>query len=572
MRAGAVARLTAMSPGLAVNAGLVWVSGSNPFGSRRYTLFDDAMISMTYGRTLARTGELVWFPGAARVQGFTNPLWTLFMAGVHAAGFDDSAASFVVMVAGALLIAGASWASMSLVATVTRPGGSAPVLWVGALVPFIFPFVFWTLRGMEVGLLGLCALLTVGAARSLPDRAVISVAAAATAVGVATRLDFVLVPLAVAGWLMWLDRHEGSTRRHLIVPAVGIVSAVVVVVAQRAYWGSWLPNTYLLKVGGVGPAERISRGLAAGTKSAPTLAVSLGLIVWALRSGADRGTRALVGSCATVFATILAYSIWIGGDAWEDIALNRFVAVPLPLVLVALASVVPNLHTYSTRRSILSGALLSSATVGAAVTVNPFGANPGLVLLPWVSVIVAVMVLAWPAAGAPHKRPAVRVAVPLVAAVLVWSSNSVVRQVRAEDLLRTRTNHWVTESAVVLDSLVEDHATIATVWAGIPAYYADQPMIDLLGKSDEWIAGSAPRGSFWPGHNKWDYRHSIRDLAPDVVFQLWTRGLEPDLPDAMRSWGYERRCTRRGPLSSEGVWVRRESTHFRWDRTVSCPG
>src|SRR3954471_24705387 len=52
-----------------------WRSAASPSG-RRFTLFDDAMISMRYGQTLADGHGFVWYPGAPKVEGYTNPLWT----------------------------------------------------------------------------------------------------------------------------------------------------------------------------------------------------------------------------------------------------------------------------------------------------------------------------------------------------------------------------------------------------------------------------------------------------------------------------------------------------------------
>ena len=52
-------------------------------GERYFSLFDDGMISMRYARHLAHGSGLVWNPGGQRVEGFTNPLWTLYMAAIH---------------------------------------------------------------------------------------------------------------------------------------------------------------------------------------------------------------------------------------------------------------------------------------------------------------------------------------------------------------------------------------------------------------------------------------------------------------------------------------------------------
>jgi hypothetical protein len=48
-------------------------------GQRYYSLFDDGMISMRYGWNFAHGAGLVWNVGE-RIEGYTNPLMTLYMA------------------------------------------------------------------------------------------------------------------------------------------------------------------------------------------------------------------------------------------------------------------------------------------------------------------------------------------------------------------------------------------------------------------------------------------------------------------------------------------------------------
>src|SRR5215470_15559653 len=65
-------------------------------GRLAFALFDDAMVSMRYARNLAEGLGLVWNPGE-RVEGYTDLLWTLWMAAIHATGVSDERASLVVM-------------------------------------------------------------------------------------------------------------------------------------------------------------------------------------------------------------------------------------------------------------------------------------------------------------------------------------------------------------------------------------------------------------------------------------------------------------------------------------------
>lgn len=61
----------------------IFRGGIHVAGRTIYCLFDDAMISMRYARHMSEGLGLVWNPGEAPIEGFTNLLWTLIMAGVH---------------------------------------------------------------------------------------------------------------------------------------------------------------------------------------------------------------------------------------------------------------------------------------------------------------------------------------------------------------------------------------------------------------------------------------------------------------------------------------------------------
>src|SRR5262245_64648741 len=66
-------------------------------GQTYFTLFDDAMVSMTYARNLADGAGLVWNAGESAVEGYTNFLWTLWMAALHLAGAPEPTVSLFVM-------------------------------------------------------------------------------------------------------------------------------------------------------------------------------------------------------------------------------------------------------------------------------------------------------------------------------------------------------------------------------------------------------------------------------------------------------------------------------------------
>ncbi len=52
-------------------------------GTRYFVLFDDAMISMRFAKNFAEGLGLVWNPGETPIEGYTNPLWVVFMSFFH---------------------------------------------------------------------------------------------------------------------------------------------------------------------------------------------------------------------------------------------------------------------------------------------------------------------------------------------------------------------------------------------------------------------------------------------------------------------------------------------------------
>ena len=73
-------------------------------GQSFFSLFDDALISMRYARNLVEGHGLVWNPGGPPVEGYTNLLWTLWMAVLHLPGPPESKISLLVRLSGALLL------------------------------------------------------------------------------------------------------------------------------------------------------------------------------------------------------------------------------------------------------------------------------------------------------------------------------------------------------------------------------------------------------------------------------------------------------------------------------------
>lgn len=584
--------LLMLTPGLAFLSAFAWRSSFESPVGRQFTLFDDAMISMTYARTLAETGEWVWFPGAARVQGFTNPLWTLWMAMIHAAGLEGSAAALTVTATGILLVLGCAL----LVARLVRLGlagwrwGESAALIAGGSVPFLYPLTFWTLRGMEVGLLAFLSLLLVDRAATVLKRWQRGASATGPLLmcgvlgilGLATRLDFAIIAGGLSGLLFWWAPRSDAKGRvvtHFVLPLA--LAGICILFYQQWYYGDWVPNTFRLKMEGYSWWDRVSRGLAATGKAMPMLVMTLLGGAVTLAGSARELTRQIVISLATVVALMACYSIWVGADAWEwMIMLNRYVATSLPAFIAVVTIGLGHLMQTgipSTRRLLPAATLIVVAGLGVGVATNPISyfKMPAAVFMVGLVCVIALCVISLGAVrGSEGRRwPNVVAIVSAAAAAVVVASLTA-----GFDALLTGTYPHVSDDFSMsqrgkeLGRVTEPDAQVATMWAGAPAYYARRPMVDLLGKSDRRVANGPPAlppvpsglAWFFPGHNKWDYDYSVGQLQPDVVFQAhtWDETLRQ-----LAQWGYVERCLSDGTP----IYARSDSAKVSWADLKSCP-
>jgi hypothetical protein len=231
---------------------------------------------------------------------------------------------------------------------------------------------------------------------------------------------------------------------------------------------------------------------------------------------------------AALFVGQAAYSIYVGGDAWEHKGgANRFIAIAMPLFFVLFMRTLEKIR--------------------AALIAGRKGA--------W-----------WPLAS------------QTVLALFVLASLFSFNVINENDptaqwtLLKRPPFVAGTERYVRLGLLIKEittpEARIAVATAGNIIYFAEREGIDMLGKSDRVIAHSQPHensGSlsnvdeiFRPGHNKWDYQHSIVDLHPDIVAQIW--GSSKEMDPYLTAGGFEYFL-----LDGYPLYIRVDSENIDWD-------
>lgn len=448
-------------------------------GHRYFCLFDDAMISMRYADNLAHGRGLVWNAGE-RVEGYTNLLMTLLMA-VPSAFLEKRLAVLAVQLFGVVVALGIARCSMRLADELFDPTSRLDPE-ISRVTGFTlgllyYPLLYWTLMGMETGLVSLLLLVClVASLRFLRCLDLPTLVAIAASGGLAflTRADSVIV----TGPLMALTLGRAwraprlSRRTVLWIGGLYLLLPAAQIAFRIAYYGSLAPVTYTLKLGGFPLGFRLRNAYHfllpfLGQAGPLFVAATFGVI-------AGSGRRRLL-ALAVPFL-LVCYQLAIGGD------LSNYWRFPSPGVPVLL--ILALFGTHAAARWTL-GRIVSSRW---AVTLVGF-----VLLLGVVS----------------------RANQPFLPEILLRDDRN-----SAEDC---REN---VASALAIRALTGPTASVGVFMAGTVPYYSERRAIDFLGKNDPLVAALAPDLSgavAWhgmtsvPGHNKYDLAYSIVSLRPTYI-------------------------------------------------------
>ncbi len=206
---------------------------------------DDAGITFTYARNLTDGFGLVLNPGGEKVEGYSNPLWLLLLAGARCIGLDIVTTSKTL----GLLFGAAAILATHRVLTRQAARRSEWALLAPVLVALSPPFVIWNNSGLENSLHALLLIGLVGA-----------LAAGRWNGGRATLIGSILGLLslsrpegclftAASGLFILFSRRSGrpSAREWLLVvsPALAVMAGLTLF--RIVYFHDVLPNTFYAK-------------------------------------------------------------------------------------------------------------------------------------------------------------------------------------------------------------------------------------------------------------------------------------------------------------------------------------
>ena len=522
-------------------------------GRRYFSLFDDAMISMRYAWNASHGIGLVWNPGE-RVEGYTNllmvglmTLWTSFL--------DKSSAVLAVQLSGIPVLLGIAtlsllhWQELAKGNDVLRRDGFAVIAFFGALA--YYPLVYWTLTGMETGLLTL--LLLAGSLLSLTymrtkKLSLLGSSAILFSLAYLARPDSAPVAVTILVWASVFSANTVRQRLQGVMFSLALYAIFPILQTgfRAIYYESLVPLTYILKARGMPLEIRIQNGVGFTIPFLREARLAYLLAGAGVVLGFTRRKALLM------FPPLIltAYQIAIGGDAWPY---WRLVAPGIPyLILLILAGVDWGLTAFAPSTSTITTRIQEILDKGFIAEPNasiPFSLVRVIMIISGFGLILAAFLADYLRPGSPGfgvlQLSMVVVGVTLLGLVVLSSSRAVLVVFSATFLLlatmssrfipealflempyKTEANRDHVNAALSILQFTTEDASVGVIQAGIIPYYTSRYAVDFLGKNDPYIAGlpiNLQGGPAWygmnsvPGHNKYDLEYSIHQLLPTYV-------------------------------------------------------
>jgi arabinofuranosyltransferase len=302
--------------GILVSVGC-WQASLLIDGTRYFWLDDDQMISMRYAYNLVDGTGLVW-NAHERVEGYSNFLWTIVMAGAHLLPVPTAKMAVVIKGLELVLACLVLYASLRVVRRLWPQHALRISWWLLPILALSIDLTMWASLGFETTLLSALFLLALG---SLLERPALRSGAV---------LLMALLPIVRADAIIWwsvlaLVAMMGATRHKRTVGllCLSLLPALGHLAFRWHYYGDLVPNTYYLRVDGVD--QRLWRGVVYAGRFASHYCLALLACAWLLRRSGGAARRIALG-----LSLPFSYAVWVGGDMF---AYSRYFAPALPLVL-----------------------------------------------------------------------------------------------------------------------------------------------------------------------------------------------------------------------------------------------
>ena len=297
---------------------------------------DDAFITLRYSRNLADGNGLVFNIGE-RVEGYTNFLWTVWLAVPHQLGVDPVMWSDVTSIsAGVVTVLATRRIAMRVI-----DDERWALIACGLLIAF-HSFAIYLTGGLETQWQACFITLAIaGLMKSLegsPDLRALALASVAGGLACLTRLDSAVLLLGAGVPVMLALRRQGALGARVLV--AGALPGAALLVPwlgwKWSYYEALLPNTFVAKQTPI--LWALGRGLffltLFGVVTFLFVALPLSRRGWSAwrRHPPARMLRIII-------ATWVVYLLWVGGDFMEF----RFLVPVMPIGMILLTAAISRL-------------------------------------------------------------------------------------------------------------------------------------------------------------------------------------------------------------------------------------
>ena len=318
---------------------------------------EDAGISFAFARNLIEGDGLVGYPGGERVEGYSNFLWTMLVAGLYGLGVPPwTSAKLMGALFGVL--------TLPLVYRIVRKarpsGGGGAALLAAAMLAASPQFVIWAAAGLENSLF--CLLLAAGmdsllreldgdTAHRIPRSAVwFALLAMTRPEGVAYG--------GIAGFALVLDCVARRRVRPLLVWGVAFALPILAYQGWRYWYFAWeFPNTYYAKLG-IGTRFKPWNWTGGGWKYIKKYFtnhhIGFALPLFAVATAGLRGWRRWLGLSLTLWVGLLL--VWDGRAGLSTVGID-----PVPEIWREVAAAWVKIRVWSIAGAV---ALLGMAALG----------------------------------------------------------------------------------------------------------------------------------------------------------------------------------------------------------------
>jgi arabinofuranosyltransferase len=469
---------------------------------------DDAFISFRYARNLSHGLGLVYNPGLERVEGYSNFLMVILLAGFDALGLRPELMAHVISIVSTIAL----WSAVVWYALRSPP---APRwCWLVLLAPLWLAatrsVAVWSTGGLETRLfealvvLGMFRLCAEVEAELRGEGRRLSWAAVLLALATLTRPDGLLVSFgALVVSALVLARRRRLQLRAVLAAAVPFLLLVGGHYGfRRLYYGQWFPNTYYAKV--VQPWWQM------GAIYETAFALEYAAYLWVplLAFGVVHHWRAKTLWIPALFAAVIVphalFIARVGGDHFEFRPLDLY----FPFVFVLMYD-----GAKALARRAVTGALVAANAV--LVLVGLFGLPSATSKQPVTGPTRAALAL--------HALPGLRSLAGFHRQLLEWMEPRWVAVRHYEHGENQRVQAWIAEGRrlrrLVEAGLLPPDTRIAGSAAGAIPFYSQLTTIDMIGLNDARIARTPalPNTLRQIGHEHWPSNDYLRERGVDLV-------------------------------------------------------